>query len=247
MAQNIVIADKKVKQLNRILIIDDDIELCELLQEYLHSEKIEASSIHNGLKGLEKVKNETFDLVILDVMLPEMNGLEVLKNIRSFSKIPVIMLTAKGDEIDRILGLELGADDYLPKPFSPRELVARIRAIFRRLTSGNDDQQGKDSCRIEIAGILLESSTRSVTKDGRDLPLTEVEFSILEHLMRAAGKVVERQDLAFKVLGRRLSYDDRSLDVHMSNLRRKITEEAGDKERIKTIRGVGYLYVKPDS
>ncbi|MDD2999680.1 MAG: response regulator transcription factor [Candidatus Riflebacteria bacterium] len=233
--------------MKRILIIDDDIELCELLQEYLGSEKLETVSIHNGAEGLEKLHNETFDLVILDVMLPEMNGLEVLKNAKKFSNIPVIMLSAKGDEVDRILGLELGADDYLPKPFSPRELVARIKALFRRLNHDSDDAQNHEPCRIEIGDILLESSARSVTKNGFDLPLTEVEFSILEHLMRAGGTVVERQELALKVLGRRLSYDDRSLDVHMSNLRRKLGHSSSDKERIRTIRGVGYLYVKPEN
>ena len=230
--------------MKHILIIDDDTELCELLQEYLASEKFATSTAHGGETGLEMVRNGSFDLVILDVMLPEMNGLEVLKSIRSFSKIPVIMLTAKGDEVDRILGLELGSDDYLPKPFSPRELVARIRAVFRRLGNAEEQSVKPDSIRLEIADIFIESSTRTATKNGSDLALTEVEFSILENLMRAAGTVVERQELALKVLGRRLSYDDRSLDVHMSNLRRKLGTIADDKERIKTIRGVGYLYVR---
>lgn len=235
-----------MKELKRILIIDDDTELCELLQEYLSSEKFDVDSIHSGAKGLEKVRSESFDLIILDVMLPEMNGLEVLKHIRNFSRVPVIMLTAKGDEVDRILGLELGADDYLPKPFSPRELVARIKAVSRRLNP-DDASLHKEPVRIEIAEILLENSTRTVSRGGEELSLTEVEFSILEQLMKAAGSVVERQDLALKVLGRRLSYDDRSLDVHMSNLRRKLGHSANNKERIKTIRGVGYLYVKPEN
>ena len=154
------------------------------------------------------------------------------------------MLTAKGDEVDRILGLELGSDDYLPKPFSPRELVARIKAVFRRLGNADEQSVKPDSLKIEIADIFIESSTRTATRNGSDLALTEVEFSILESLMRAAGTVVERQELALKVLGRRLSYDDRSLDVHMSNLRRKLGTIAEEKERIKTIRGVGYLYVR---
>lgn len=231
--------------MKRILIIDDDTELCELLQEYLSAEKFETFCTHTGVAGLEKTRNDNYDLVILDVMLPELNGLEVLKSIRSFSKIPVIMLTAKGDEVDRILGLELGADDYLPKPFSPRELVARIKAVFRRLSPEVSDQT-KEPFHVEIAEIYIESNTRTATRAGVNLGLTEVEFSILENLMRAAGSVVERQDLAVKVLGRRLSYDDRSLDVHMSNLRRKLGPTADEKDRIKTIRGVGYLYVKPE-
>ena len=153
------------------------------------------------------------------------------------------MLTAKGDEIDRILGLELGADDYIPKPFSPRELVARIRAVFRRAESVNANN---GITKIELNGVKIDSSLKEAFKDGAALSLTEVEFSILEQLMRAAGTVVERQDLAFKVLGRRLTYDDRSLDVHMSNLRKKLGKNQNGTDLIKTIRGIGYLYVKPE-
>ena len=230
--------------MRRILIVDDDTELCELLQEYLTAEELSSESVHDGLSGLNKIKNESFDLVILDIMLPEMNGLDLLKEVRKTSKIPVIMLTAKGDEIDRVLGLELGADDYIPKPFSPRELVARIRAVFRRLEI--TASKNKDNYKIELNGVILDSSTKSVAKDGQNLSLTEVEFSLLEQLMRSAGNVVERQDLALKVLGRRLTYDDRSLDVHMSNLRKKLGNQGGN-DLIKTIRGIGYLYVKPEN
>lgn len=231
--------------MRKILIIDDDTELCELLQEYFTAEKLASESVNDGKTGLDKVKNSCFDLVILDVMLPEMNGLDVLKEIRKFSKIPVIMLTAKGDEIDRVLGLELGADDYIPKPFSPRELVARIKAVFRRLEINTTPN--KDNYLIELNGVILDSSTKVVNKDNQNLPLTEVEFSLLEQLMRSAGNVVERQDLALKVLGRRLSYDDRSLDVHISNLRKKLGKNKSGNDLIKTIRGIGYLYVKPEN
>ena len=231
--------------MKHILIIDDDTELCELLQEYFSAEKIASESANDGLSGLNKIKDGGFDLVVLDVMLPEMNGLDVLKEIRKFSKIPVIMLTAKGDEIDRILGLELGADDYIPKPFSPRELVARIKAVFRRLDMNNNPSN--DSFKIELNGVVLDSSTKEVYKEGQNISLTEVEFSLLEQLMRSAGTVVERQDLAFKVLGRRLTYDDRSLDVHISNLRRKLGKNQSGYDLIKTIRGIGYLYVKPEN
>jgi two-component system response regulator CpxR len=230
----------------RILIIDDDTELCELLTEFLGSEKYETSCIHNGLQGLKKAQSESFDLIILDVMLPEMNGLDVLKNLRPAVNTPVIMLTARGDEIDRIIGLELGADDYLPKPFSPRELVARIKAIARR-AANPPENQNREPARIEISDICIETATRTALKGGTPLALTEVEFSILEHLMRTAGNIIERQDLAQKVLGRRLTYDDRSLDVHMSNLRKKVGNSVGNHERIKTIRGVGYLYVRSDN
>lgn len=243
-AENIDRASFEVKQMKNILIIDDDTELCELLQEYLASE-FATSAAHNGINGLEMAQTGNFDLIILDIMLPKMNGLEVLKNLRISSQVPVIMLTAKGDETDRVLGLELGSDDYLPKPFSPRELVARIKAIFRRLGNKGDNGAKAESQKIEIADVLVENTTRTATRNGKDLGLTEVEFSILENLMRTAGNVVERQDLAIKVLGRRLSYDDRSLDVHMSNLRRKLNTTSDSKDRIKTIRGVGYLYVRP--
>lgn len=231
--------------MKQILIVDDDCELCELLAEYLSSEKFIPTSVHNGKLGLETALTGKFDLIILDIMLPKMSGLEVLKQFRASSNVPVIMLTARGDEADRILGLELGADDYLPKPFSPRELVARIRAVFRRLATAIEGNGDRESLRIEIADICLESASRSALKSGVSLNLTEVEFLILEQLMLSAGSVVERQALAEKVLGRRLTYDDRSLDVHMSNLRRKIGQGNGN-ECIRTIRGTGYLYVRPE-
>lgn len=230
--------------MKHILIVDDDTELCELLQEFFSAEKLCSECAHDGNSALEKIKSGEFDLVILDIMLPEINGLDVLKEVRRFSKIPVIMLTAKGDEIDRILGLELGADDYLPKPFSPRELVARIRAVFRRLEITASTE--KENHKVELNGVALDSSTKTASKNGQTLTLTEVEFSILEQLMRSAGTVVERQDLAFKVLGRRLTYEDRSLDVHMSNLRKKLGNNQNGSEIIKTIRGIGYLYVRPE-
>jgi len=231
--------------MNKILVIDDDIELCELLSEYFATEKISAECIHNGKAGLEKAKAGSYDLIILDIMLPEMNGLDVLKNLRLVSQTPVIMLTARGEEVDRVLGLELGADDYLPKPFSPRELVARIRAIFRRLQNSTPPEDPHESAKYQIADIQLEAANRVVMRDGEMLSLTEIEFSILEQLMRTAGSIIERQELAQRVLGRKLAYDDRSLDVHMSNLRKKLGHYAGDLERIKTIRGVGYIYVRP--
>lgn len=230
--------------MKKILIIDDDTELCDLLTEYLSMEEIEATCCDNGIKGLESATEGKYDLVILDVMLPEMNGLDVLKNIRKKSSIPVIMLTAKGDEVDRILGLELGADDYLPKPFSPRELIARIKAVFRRVGETEENKK-KDNSKIVIGDVCLDSNIRAVTVEGAQLTLTEVEFSILENLMKNAGTIVERQDLAMAVLGRKLAYDDRSLDVHMSNLRKKLSPN-NSKEKIKTIRGVGYIFLKPE-
>ena len=232
--------------MKKILIVDDDEELCSLLKEYLSSEGFQISISNAGNHAIKQVKSRDFDLITLDVMLPEISGIDVLKRIRSFSSIPIIMLTARGDEVDRVLGLELGADDYLPKPFSPRELVARIKAIFRRTETNLPTESNKESQNLVVADIILNKSTRSVTQNGEAVSCTEVEFSILEILLQSAGHVVDRQELAEKSLGRRLDYFDRSLDVHMSNLRRKLGHHVGNLERIKTIRGVGYLYVKPE-
>ncbi len=232
--------------MKKILIIDDDEDLCELLQEYLSSEGFQIAVAHSGSHALELFASQDFDLLTLDIMLPEINGLDLLKNIRNSSAIPVIMLTARGDEVDRIIGLELGADDYLPKPFSPRELVARIKAVFRRTESSVFHERDKDPQKLSLADICLDKNTRVVLQNGQTIACTEVEFSILEVLLQNAGEVVDRQELAEKSLGRRLDYFDRSLDVHMSNLRRKLGHHLGDLERIKTVRGVGYLYVKPE-
>jgi len=230
----------------RILIVDDDLELCSLVKEYLESEGFNTELAHTGSAAIEMFASQSLDLITLDVMLPEVNGIDVLKQIRISSKIPVIMLTARGDEIDRIIGLELGADDYLPKPFSPRELVARIKAIFRRTEKTQAVSQSSSVTKIEVADVVLDKNTRVVLQNGEPLPFTEVEFSILETLMQNAGDVVDRQELAMKALGRKLDYFDRSLDVHMSNLRKKLGHHVGELERIKTVRGVGYLYVRPE-
>jgi two-component system response regulator CpxR len=236
----------EIDALKKILIIDDDVELCSLTQEYLESEGFATEVANSGNKALEMVGDNVFDLITLDVMLPEISGIDLLKKIRAFSEIPIIMLIARGDEVDRILGLELGADDYLPKPFSPRELVARIKAIFRRTEKQTNDETNADSVRVAVADLTLDRNTRVVLQNGEAVPCTEVEFSILEVLLQNAGQVVDRHELAEKSLGRKLDYFDRSLDVHMSNLRRKLGHHLGDLERIKTVRGVGYLYVRPE-
>ena len=233
---------------NRILVIDDDIELCELLSDYLSSEGFEVDTVNRGEQGAAQALIEEYALVILDVMLPGMNGFDVLRKIRETSKLPVIMLTARGDDVDRIVGLELGADDYLPKPFNPRELVARIRAIQRRTetldtrTSGSV-QQSNEVC---VGDILLSTVNRSVKRNGEPLELTSVEFTLLEVLLRQAGQVISREDLVEKALGRRLSAYDRSIDVHVSALRKKLGHTYGNSERIKTVRGIGYLYALPE-
>jgi DNA-binding response OmpR family regulator len=232
------------EDMQRLLIVDDDQELGQLLTEYLSSEGLVVSVCHRGDDGLAKALADAFDLVILDVMLPGLSGLEVLRHLRATSAVPVIMLTARGDDIDRIVGLELGADDYLAKPFNPRELVARIKAVCRRTAAEKAPAAGPipPGDVLCVGDLEMQISGRIVSRGGETVPLTEVEFHILEVLLRSAGQVVPRQDLAMQALGRRLSFEDRSLDVHISNLRRKIGHRMGRAERIKTIRGVGYLY-----
>lgn len=226
--------------MNRILIIDDDEDLCELVSEYLTVEGFETKAINDGKSGLETALDEEPDLIILDVMLPKMNGFDVLRELRKSSQIPVLMLTARGDDTERIVGLEIGADDYLPKPFNPRELVARIRAVLRRVYSDDEDETQQDRIRVEDIEISLKA--RSAKLAGEDLTLTSVEFDLLVALVKEAGKIVKKEDLSRKVLERDLSPFDRSLDMHISNLRKKIGRRADDDERIKTIRSVGYIF-----
>ena len=228
--------------MNRILIIDDDEDLCELVSEYLTVEGFEVSAVNDGKQGLEKAQTQELGLIILDVMLPGLNGFDVLRELRKTSKTPVLMLTARGDDMERIIGLEIGADDYLPKPFNPRELVARIRAILRRVHSEDDEHAQPEKFKID--DLEVSTSGRSARRDGEDLQLTSVEFDLLVALLREAGKIVKKEDLSRTVLERDLSPFDRSLDMHISNLRKKLgrREGEGDDERIKTIRSVGYIY-----
>jgi two-component system response regulator CpxR len=227
--------------MNRILMIDDDVELCELLTDYLSQEGFTVDSINDPLVGVETALAGQHDLIVLDVMMPVLNGFEVLRRIRASSGIPVLMLTARGDDVDRIVGLEIGADDYLPKPFNSRELVARIRAVLRR-----SEQQStlppRSPGSIKVADIALNSASRTVERSGQKVELTSIEFSILEVLMGLAGQVIHRDDLVRKSLGRENSAYDRSIDVHISSLRRKLGVAQDGAERIKTIRNIGYLY-----
>ncbi len=231
--------------MNRILIIDDDIELCELLTDYLEPEGFEVETVNDSQQGIDRTLSGEYSLVILDVMLPKLNGFEVLSHIRAVSKIPIIMLTARGEEVDRIVGLEMGADDYLPKPFNPRELVARLRAINRR-TNGNEKALMKksDDEVLAVGDLVLETRTRVIRKQGKEIAVTAVEFSLLRELLLMAGRVVGREVLAEKVLGRKLSMFDRSIDVHVSSLRKKLGHKIDGLDRIKTIRSVGYMYAK---
>ncbi len=226
--------------MERILVIDDDHELCDLLQEYLEPEGFEIQAVHDGKKGLEKALAETFDLLVLDIMLPGQNGFEVLRQLRNSSEVPVIMLTARGEDVDRIVGLEMGADDYLPKPFNPRELTARIRSILRR--SRNTPAEGEEGV-LAVGDVKLFMGSHSILRRGEEIRTTGVEFRFLQILLEHAGHIVSRQDLARKVLERSYSPFDRSVDVHISNIRKKLGPLPGGEERIKTIRGEGYLYV----
>ncbi|WP_448871345.1 response regulator [Desulfobulbus propionicus] len=227
----------------KILVIDDDIELCDLLREYLEQEGFTVAALHEAKDGLAAALSGDHDFLILDVMLPGCNGFDLLRQLRHFSAIPVIMLTARGDEIDRIVGLELGADDYLPKPFNPRELVARIRAIQRRGEHGSGVRPAAPG-KIVADDITLDLGTRTVYQKETKVVLTAVEFSLLHALIKRIGQVITREDLAQEVLGRKLELFDRSIDVHISSLRKKLGHQLHGVERIKAIRGVGYLYAR---
>jgi DNA-binding response OmpR family regulator len=223
--------------MDRVLIVDDDIELCRLLGERLSSEGFTLEAIHDGPRGLERVLSEEHALVILDLMLPGMGGLDVLRRLRVHSPVPVLILTARGEDVDRILGLEIGADDYLPKPFNPRELIARIRAILRRTS-----RTAATSNSVTVGDVQLDPAAREVRMDGTQIDLTSVEFALLETLLRDAGHVVTREQLTETVLGRKLGPFDRVIDVHISNLRKKLNRVHGE-ERIKAVRGSGYLFM----
>ena len=220
-----------------ILLIDDDAELCALLSEFLKREGFHVECEHEGHRGLERALQPGIDLVVLDVMLPGIDGFEILRRLRHQSKVPVIMLTARGEDVDRIIGLELGADDYLPKPFNPRELAARMRAILRRYEPRSQPPSGK----LEVNGVTIDPGTREVTSNGKRVELTTFEFDILELLMRSAGSVLSRDRLMEKFYNRKATAFDRSMDMHISHLRKKL--ERGES-LIKTIRGVGYQFCR---
>jgi DNA-binding response OmpR family regulator len=226
--------------MNSILIIDDDEELCELVAEYLTVEGFETKAVHDGQSGLEAALTGQYDMAVLDVMLPKMNGFDVLRNLRNSSKLPVLMLTARGDDMERIVGLEIGADDYLAKPFNPRELVARLRAILRR--SEQPAAEDKAAEKVTVGDLELSRSSRTAWIEGEEVPLTSVEFDLLANLVAEAGHVVRKDDLSETVLERKLSPYDRSLDMHISNLRKKLGPRTDGSDRIKTIRSVGYIY-----
>ena len=227
--------------MSKLLLVDDDVELTELLSSLLTLEGFDVQTANNGSEALQKL-DESHELVLLDVMMPKLNGLDTLKEIRKVSNVPVMMLTAKGDDIDRVLGLELGADDYLPKPFNDRELVARIRAILRRSVSPSNNVDNTKEI-LSFENVTLYLTRQTAMYDEKNLNLTDCEFKILHRLIESKGDIVTREELSLEVLGKTLSPFDRSLDMHISNLRRKLPERESKLSWFKTLRGKGYLLV----
>jgi DNA-binding response OmpR family regulator len=225
----------------RILIIDDDRDLAAMLADYLRPEGFVVEVAHDGEEGLQQALAIDYGLVILDVMLPRVNGFDVLRRLRAQSQCPVIMLTARGEEIDRIVGLEIGADDYLAKPFSARELLARMNAILRRTRTG---AHATPDDVLAIGDVVLDARARTVRHAGRLVDLTSLEFDVLNALLVSAGHLVSREDLFRTVLQREYSVFDRSIDNHVSALRRKLGAHVGGTERIKSVRNAGYVYAR---
>ena len=219
-----------------VLLVDDDVELCSSLKQLLGMDGFSVTAVHDGDSGLRHALKGVYELVILDVMLPGGDGRKLLRRIRLTSQVPVIMLTARGDEADRIAGLERGADDYLPKPFNPRELVARMRAVLRRASDSTPQEIFK------IGDLQMDCGQRRVAVNGSDVALTGAEFDILLLLVRSAGKVLSREEIAEAALGRPVGFLDRSIDNHISNLRKKLGAHASEAGRIRNVRGAGYVY-----
>ncbi len=224
----------------RVLIIDDDTKLCRLLSEYLEPLGYEIETAFTGPEGLEKAIHGTFGAVILDVMLPGMNGLEVLRQLRAVSQVPVLMLTALGEEPDRIVGLEMGADDYLPKTFSSRELLARLRAVIRRSVVTAQTKEPPAVAPVSVGDLWLDIEARSASLAGEPLVLTPIEFDLLYALARTAGRVRTREQLLLEVADRDFEYFDRAIDVHISSLRRKLGDDVRSPRFIETVRSAGY-------
>lgn len=224
--------------MTQILLADDDQVLSDLLTEFLSAQQLTVTQVFDGGGAVENVLGNTYDLMILDVMMPVLDGFEVLREVRKTSQVPIIMLTARGEDVDRIVGLEMGADDYLPKPCNPRELLARIKAILRRVELSVTPVEPES---LEFDDLIVNTGNRTVTVNGSLLELTAAEFNMLELLVRRSGVVISKEELTEKGLSRKLELYDRSVDMHISNLRKKLGKDANDKQRIKTVRGIGYL------
>lgn len=239
--------------MSKILLVDDDVELTNLLAELLSLEGFDIHVVHNGQEALTELELQTYDIILLDIMMPVLNGIETLKQLRQKLTTPVLMLSARDDDIDRVLGLELGADDYLPKPFNDRELVARIKAILRR-TAGNSplatdvitpssQTAEENSKQLSFGGVELHPGRQQAIFEGKDLDLTGTEFALLQMLMRNPGQILSRELLSLEILGKRLTPYDRAIDMHISNLRKKLPERNDNLPWFKTLRGRGYLLV----
>ncbi|MBV9828981.1 MAG: response regulator transcription factor [Alphaproteobacteria bacterium] len=229
--------------MHRILVVDDDVNLADMIREFLTLEGFEVDAVHDGPAALQRGLAET-DLLVLDVMLPGLSGFEVLRRLRQHTNIPVIMLTARGEEVDRIVGLEIGADDYVPKPVNPRELVARIRAVLRRAGSPPSDS----SPEVTVGGIRVDPASRNAWSHDQKLDLTTAEFNLLEHLLRHAGRVVPRDELSAAAFGRQaFGSADRNVDTLVSKVRRKLGPASDLDDRIKTVRNAGYIYAVPSA
>ena len=228
------------RTMTRLLLVDDDETFTALLADYLAGEDFVVDVAHDGEHAIGKLRAGSVDLAILDVMMPAKSGLDVLRELRAFSQTPVLMLTARGEDVDRIVGLELGADDYVAKPCNPREIVARVRAILRRAQAAQDDAVGP----WRIDDVEMRSDERAVYRNGEPVDLTSTEYDVLEVLLRDAGRVVDKATVSQSALKRELGPYDRSIDMHISRLRRKLGPRADGSERIKTVRGTGYLYVR---
>ncbi len=231
----------------KILMVDDDEKLCQLVADYLEPMGYEVEAAHNGIQGLQMIRNGDYQAVILDVMMPQMDGFEVLKRLRKESDVPVLMLTARGEETDRIVGLEMGADDYLPKTFSSRELLARLRAVTRRhIVSERQAASAATDKALIFGNLKIEQSSRTVRLNARTLDLTPIEYDLLKSLAKATGRVLTRDQLLDTVAGRDYEVFDRSIDVHISSLRRKLGEDPRNPKFIQTVRSVGYMFKKPE-
>lgn len=229
--------------MTQVLLVDDDVELGEMLTEYLEREGFTATAVADGEAGVHHALSGAYAIVVLDVMMPRLNGIEALRRIRAQdSRIPVLMLTARGDDVDRIIGLELGADDYVPKPCTPRELVARIRAILRRTQA--QEPANSPAAALSVGELTLWPEKRSAVWHDQPLELTSTEFNLLEVLVRNAGRVVSKQELSEQGLGRPLTRYDRGIDVHLSSIRHKLGGDAAGRSPIQTVRGVGYQYIR---